>query len=138
MGNKGKAHELVESAISIKCLRRNMSMQHDNSQSMHDCIAACHACHISCLSMASGHCLEMGGPHAAPQHIRLMLDCAQICATAVDFMVRESEFHADFCRLCAQICRACEASCRDLDGMENCADACRRCAEACDAMAANS
>jgi hypothetical protein len=30
-------------------------------------------CHAICLSTAMTHCLEMGGEHARPQHLRLML-----------------------------------------------------------------
>ena len=37
-------------------------------------------CHIQCLSMAMTHCLEMGGEHSRPQHLRLMMDCAAMCA----------------------------------------------------------
>jgi hypothetical protein len=109
---------------------------HPMNETMQACIDACQQCHVSCLSMATGHCLEMGGAHAAPDHIKLMLDCAQICAVAVDFMARGSEHHAHICRECAEICRACEASCRALDGMDECAEACRRCAEECEKMAA--
>ncbi|MBA4308274.1 MAG: ferredoxin [Sphingopyxis sp.] len=108
---------------------------HQQSPEMQSCIDACQACHITCLQMAATHCLEMGGAHAEPQHIRLMLDCAQICATAADFMARGSAHHAAICKACAEICRACAESCDRLDGMEECADICRRCAESCEAMA---
>ncbi len=102
---------------------------------MQSCIETCQTCHITCLQMAATHCLEMGDAHAEPQHMRLMLDCAQICATAADFMARGSAHHTHICRECAEICRACAASCDALEGMEECAAICRRCAESCDAMA---
>lgn len=86
--------------------------------------------------MAATHCLEVGGPHAAPDHIRIMLDCAQICMASADFMLRGSAHHADICRVCADICEACARSCEPLDGMEDCVAACRACAESCRAMAA--
>lgn len=113
-----------------------MSHHQHISPEMRQCIDACHACHVTCLSEATGHCLEMGGEHAAPKHIRIMLDCAQICATAADFMARGSQAHALVCGVCAQICRACAESCRKIDGMEECAATCERCAEMCEAMAA--
>ena len=110
-------------------------MHHDMNPEMQACMDACHACHVSCLSMAMTHCLEVGGAHAKPEHMRLMLDCAEICETAISFMARGSEHHRHICRECAEICRACAASCDAVGGMEECAAACRRCAEACEKMA---
>ena len=86
--------------------------------------------------MAMNHCLEAGGKHAEPQHMKIMADCAQICATSLDFMARGSDQHKLVCGICAQICRACAESCRGLDGMEDCVAACERCADACEKMAA--
>lgn len=103
---------------------------------MKACLDACQSCHVTCLSMVMNHCLEAGGAHVAPAHVKIMLDCAQICATSVDFMARGSEHHRHICRECAEICRACAASCEKLDGMEDCVAACLRCAEACEKMAA--
>jgi hypothetical protein len=102
---------------------------------MQACIDACNACSVTCLSMATGHCLEMGGEHAAPEHIRIMLDCAEICGVAVNFMARQSEHHPHICRECAEICRACAKSCAKLEGMEECVEACRHSADECDRMA---
>jgi hypothetical protein len=83
------------------------------------------------------HCLSLGGKHAAPDHIRTLIDCAQICATSADFMVRESPLHAHTCRACADVCAPCAASCEQLGGaeMNQCAEECRRCAAACREMA---
>ena len=111
-------------------------MNHQMSAEMQECMDACHQCHVTCLSMAVNHCLEAGGRHAEPQHIKIMLDCAQICSVAVNFMARGSEHHRHICRECAEICRACAQSCQGLDGMEDCVRACLRCAEACEKMAA--
>ena len=52
------------------------------------CIEACNRAHGVALGMAMNHCLEAGGDHVAPQHFRLMADCAAMCATAADFMLR--------------------------------------------------
>ena len=55
-----------------------------------DCIANCTECHRVCLETME-YCLRMGGVgHAAPAHIRLFADCAQICQTNADFMMRLS------------------------------------------------
>lgn len=103
---------------------------------MKRCIEDCHQCHMTCLATAMSHCLEMGGRHAEPEHMRLMLDCAEICQTAMNFMVRHSAQHAVICRACAEICRACAASCERVGDMQECVDACLRCAESCERMAA--
>ena len=109
---------------------------HQIDPDMKACMDACHECHVTCLHMAMNHCLEAGGRHAEPQHMKIMADCAQICAVAIDFMARKSEHHRHICRECAEICRACASCCEGLDGMEDCVAACRKCAEACDKMAA--
>ena len=56
------------------------------SQQEQDCVEAALYCHKTCLGMAMTHCLDEGGEHVAPQHFRLMIDCAAICATAADFI----------------------------------------------------
>lgn len=101
------------------------------------CIDSCNHCHDICLHAAMTQCLERGGDHAEPAHLRLMLDCAEICRTAADFMLSGSRFHAKTCAVCAEVCKACEESCEALDGMEECANICRECHERCRAMAGN-
>lgn len=81
------------------------------------------------------HCLEAGGDHTAPQHFRLMVDCAAICATTADFMLHKSQFQHQLCALCAEACIACAEDCARVGGMEACVAACRACAEHCAAMA---
>ncbi|HWD27548.1 MAG TPA: four-helix bundle copper-binding protein [Rhizomicrobium sp.] len=109
---------------------------HAFSRDVSDCIDTCLDCHKTCLGMAMTHCLETGGGHVAPQHFRLMIDCAAICATAADFMLHKSQFHHQLCGLCAEVCTACADDCARLGGMEDCVAACRRCAEHCRKMAA--
>lgn len=106
-----------------------------NPDMQQQCIQECQNCHSVCLSMAASHCLEMGGKHVEPAHYRLMLDCAQICQTAADFMLRSSMMHAHVCRACAEVCEACARSCEEVGDMQRCVDACRRCAESCRKMA---
>ncbi len=110
-----------------------MMMQHNNAQ-MQQCIDNCTSCHAMCLSMASQHCLEAGGKHVEASHFRLMMDCAQICQTSADFMLRGSAHHAHVCKECADICRDCAASCEAVGGMDECVAACRKCAESCGQM----
>ncbi|RYG24099.1 four-helix bundle copper-binding protein [bacterium] len=106
---------------------------------MLDGIDLCLECHSMC-ERTSVHCLDMGGEHASGDHQTALRDCAQICATSADFMIRQSPIHKFTCRVCAEACRRCEAECRRISGgdsiMERCADTCKRCAESCERMAA--
>jgi hypothetical protein len=111
---------------------------HAMSAEMQQCIDNCQECHGVCLQTVM-HCLEMGGEHAQPQHIRLMLDCAEICETSANFMLRNSPLHGRTCGLCAEICVQCAEDCerfKDDEMMQQCAQVCRRCAESCERMAA--
>ena len=107
-------------------------------EAMHDCITNCSDCHDLCLATVQ-HCLQMGGEHAAAEHIRTLLDCAQACDASRDFMLRGSALHDAYCGACAQACERCADDCERLGGddpvMQACAAACRRCAESCRAMA---
>ena len=107
------------------------------TQDMERCIALCQECHEVCLQTVS-HCLEKGGQHAEAAHIRLLLDCAEICETSANFMIRGSELHTETCRACSEVCQRCANDCRRLGNdpkMQECADVCRRCAESCAQMA---
>lgn len=106
---------------------------------MRECIDNCINCHAVCAETIS-HCLSMGGEHASPNHIKLLQDCAQICMTSADFMLRMSDYHPQTCGVCADICEACAEECEGMasgdgaDFMQRCADACRKCAESCRRM----
>ncbi len=102
------------------------------------CIKDCIDCHSSCLETMR-HCLHMGGKHAGPSHITLMIDCAEICQTSADFMLNGSEYIHKVCEVCAEICDKCAESCERIDPddrhMESCAGICRICAGSCRQMA---
>ncbi|HCF26386.1 MAG TPA: ferredoxin [Cyanobacteria bacterium UBA11049] len=103
------------------------------SEEMQQCIQNCLDCHSICLNTVT-YCLQKGGHHAEAAHIRLLTDCAQICGTSADFMLRGSDLHAPICGACAEVCQACADECEKMgdDGqMKACADMCRRCAESC-------
>jgi hypothetical protein len=105
------------------------------SQKVRETILALQHCHATCSSMAMTHCLEMGGEHARPQHLRLMLDCAGLCALTADALGRKSQFHNRLAQLCAEVCETCEQDCNRLGDMEPCVQACRDCARLCHEIA---
>jgi hypothetical protein len=111
---------------------------HHTDDEMKKCIQLCRECHAMCTQTIS-HCLKLGGRHAAPDHIRLMEDCAQMCATAADYMLRESPFHDRICRLCSELCKQCGKDCEQVAGddqmVKQCLEMCRKCAGSCERMA---
>lgn len=98
------------------------------------CIEHCRQCELACLNMATGHCLEKGGRHVEPDHLRTMIVCARVCALAAEVMTTGSALHRQVCAVCADICDACISSCRDLDDMQACIHACQRCKDSCETM----
>ena len=115
-----------------------MPHQGQQNDAMQQCITDCQSCAAACLETMQ-HCLAMGGEHSAAPHITLLADCADVCQTSANFMLRGSALHAETCRACAVVCHACEESCRSTDAddetMLACADACRQCAASCERMA---
>lgn len=103
---------------------------------MKKCSEECISCATVCTETMH-HCLHVGGKHAEAEHLTTLLDCADICQTSANFLLRGSSLHVETCRACAAACRACETSCRAMEGeeMKRCADACARCAESCERMA---
>src|SRR5215203_5132272 len=88
---------------------------HHTHDEMRKCIQLCRDCHAMCTQTIA-HCLKLGGRHATPDHIRLMVDCAQMCATSADYMLRESPFHDQICRLCSELCKQCGKDCKQVAG----------------------
>lgn len=100
------------------------------------CIDNCLECHSICMETIT-YCLEKGGKHAEANHIRLLQDCAQICQTSADFMIRVSDIHPQTCGVCAEVCERCAKSCEQFEGdavMRRCAEMCHRCADSCRKM----
>jgi hypothetical protein len=95
------------------------------------CISECLACHIACLRTTMQPGLELGGKHTEACHFRLMLDCAQICQTTADFLLRGSAVCDVLCGTCALVCEACARSCEETGDLDECLWAARRCAESC-------
>lgn len=113
-------------------------LSHGSHQEMLQCIQNCSDCHRICLETVT-YCLQQGGHYAEATHIRTLLDCAEICQTSANFMIRGSEFHPQTCGVCAEVCERCAESCAQMGNdtqMQACADMCRRCAASCRQMAA--
>ena len=110
-------------------------LDHDRLQ---ECIEECLQCHAVC-TMTVQHCLVKGGEHAEVDIVGVLLDCAEICQTSANFMLRGSPYHALTCTTCATICQVCAEACASVDDDEqlaHCAEVCTSCAESCAQMAA--
>ncbi len=94
------------------------------------------ACHAICVETVA-YCLNVGGAHAQPHHIAILLDCAEICKTTQESMLRDSAVASTLGAACADVCDACATECEKFTGdaqMKACADRCRSCAAACRKM----
>ncbi len=67
------------------------------------CIDACNRCYQTGLHEAMNHCLEADGKHVVPDHFRLMKSCAEICHTSTHFMLSNSTFSWQFCKVYAEV-----------------------------------
>jgi hypothetical protein len=103
-------------------------------RAMDQSIQRCAECHHLCIRTVHDR-LKRGGEEANHKYLSLLLDCASICRTAEDFMLRPSHLHQITCLACAEICVRCAECCEEMGDAE-CAEACRRCAESCRAMVA--
>lgn len=113
-----------------------MTLSMTSDEQMSGCINACDDCHSICTETVN-YCMGMGGAHVTQEHIKLLLDCAEISQASANFMLRGSAMHAEVCGVCAEACERCATSCEQFPGdeqMEACVRACRTCAESCREM----
>lgn len=103
------------------------------AMTLQQCVEICLRSHSACLETAR-YCTEKGGMHVAPAHLALLLDCAEMCQTTANSLLRRSPQHAAICTACAQICDACAQSCEAIgndEQMRRCAKTCRDCDQSC-------
>ncbi len=111
-------------------------MPHPADADMERAIESCQECHEICV-VSVAHALAQGGSQAEAAHVRLLLDCAELCQTAANFMLRDSDLHALVCRACSEVCARCAGACARFDrdeAMKVCAEVCRGCSAACAEM----
>jgi uncharacterized membrane protein len=98
-------------------------------------IEACQACHDACMETTAS--LRMRGP-GDEVRIGALLDSADLCRLAANFLARDSPLHAMACALCADACQRAARDCERFDDedIRRTADACRRTADRCRRVAA--
>lgn len=121
---------------TMEDLERLQSTEMTITNEVKECIHDSLECYQSCTETRR-RCLKLGGKHAEPEHINLLVDCARICSINADFMLRDSTYYPQICALAADICDECADTCERFDDsfMQECAVTCRRCAESCREMA---
>jgi hypothetical protein len=91
-------------------------------------------CYSSC-SQTLIYCLDAGGELAEPDHLRVLIDCAEICQCSQNSLLRRSKLSQLLATVAIEACEKCAESCRALDGsddqLDSCADTCLQCAESC-------
>lgn len=100
---------------------------------LQSCIESCWRSHVMCIE-TERYCLEKGGIHVMPAHLLLLADCAEMCQTTANSLLRRSPEHAAVCAACARLCDACADACeamKDDERMVLCVRTCRACASHC-------
>jgi hypothetical protein len=123
-------------SASMEDLERIQESDFIVSDEVRECIQDCLDCFRIC-NETTMRCLSLGGKHSESEHLNLLMDCARICNTNAEFMLRNSTYYPQTCGLTADICDECADTCDrfDDDFMKECSSVCRRCAESCREMA---
>lgn len=103
-----------------------------------DCQENCENCYRVCLQTVV-YAMQQHDRPFHESHLRLLMDCADICRTCANFLIRGSELRDCICRACAKICEHSAEFCgerRDDPQMRLCEQVCLRCSESCAQMAA--
>ena len=107
------------------------------SSGMQECIGNCIECYQACTTTIR-KCLSLGGRHASPEHITLLLSCAKICNTSAEVMMLGTDAHTVACKACGELCAMCADECESMgDEMKDCAESCRRCQQSCEQMSSH-
>ena len=144
-GPQSQRRRLLQSALAVTAAgglqalapgsARAAESEHSPMESpFQENIDACLDCHSLCLRMAMTFCLERGGRHVEQKHLRLMLNCAELCQTSANFMLSDSPMHSRVCLICAEACEACAKSCEQVGDMRECVEECLSCAKSCRSM----
>ena len=93
------------------------------------CIKACQECFIECQN-----CLvQMAGKESMNDCPLCCIQCIEACLVAIKFMIADSKFTPEYCRLCALICEWCAEQCNqhEHEHCKICAASCLACAKEC-------
>jgi hypothetical protein len=112
---------------------RDGAPMHDGTQKCPQCAEYMNS--YKACQEAFTHCTDKGGKHADGEHLRMLLDCAEICRITALLHGHRSELCAAESAVCMDACARCAASCErvasDDPKMKACAEQLRQCTKAC-------
>ncbi|EQB04089.1 ferredoxin [Sphingobium baderi LL03] len=126
----------VAGAMAAPAAAQHRSME-GMAMPMSDCVDQCITSHRMCLETAT-NLTKQGGALATAALIAMLTDCAEICQTTANSMLRQSSFHRILCRACAETCERCAQEClrhSEDQQMARCSATCKECAASCRMMA---
>ena len=104
------------------------------SPEMRRCIEAASETYAVCTETLT-YSLDGHFDLADPRHLRLLIDCAEVCQTTQNALLRASELKQLLATVCVEACENVAESCRQLDPTDEqlaeCAEVCTRCADYC-------
>lgn len=132
---------MAGAAVATGVLGAPAAAQHHRTEgmamSMADCIDDCVASHRMCLETAA-YVTKQGAALAKAPLIAMLNDCAELCQTTANSMLRESALHPILCHACAAACERCAQEClrhgKDQQ-VAHCSATCKQCAASCRMMA---
>ena len=129
---------LAAASVTATAGLAQSSGSHMAGMSLDECADMCARSQRMCLETAR-YCLERAGSRPDFAALAVLLsDCAEICQTTADSLVRRSALHSILCDACARACVACALECAKLpqdEQLRRCAATCRECATSCEGMA---
>ena len=108
------------------------------SPEMRQCIDATSVCYTACAETLH-YSLDAGVGFSDVRHLRLLIDCCEVCQTAQNALLRASELGVMLAVVCVEACEKAAESCRLIDPsnehLATCAEVCDRTAESCRQLA---
>jgi hypothetical protein len=83
------------------------------SPRMSDCIEATSVCYTVCTETLT-YSFNGGGTLADMQHVRLLIDCCEVCQTTQNTLLRASDLGIMLAAVCAEACEKVADSCHQL------------------------
>lgn len=104
----------------------------ERTKQMQECIDHCTRCFQGCTE-AIPYSFKKGGNLAAGEHIKMLIETAEMCKMNASFMLMQSKHSKEHCHLCAKVCDSCAQACGSFDDqmMKQMSENLKKCAETC-------
>lgn len=102
-----------------------------NPNAIQECVTSCLSCYAACVSATKDYRSDKEDDATL---FSVLSDCALVCQTTANFLLRGSDAMGWMCAVNARICDRCARECGRQQLFE-CATACRECAALCHKLA---